>query len=210
MRVIAYLIAGLLVLAGTVAFYFHSGGDVPQQLSQWAEFGTYVGGIGGPLLSFLALVAIAHTVALQQAALEHERDRQLADQHLRWLDELYKDIKEALDARIDQDVMLRDVLDWDIDRATIDQKRLALRLDELMKLLLQYRQAVDLYRDNISEFYDLRIYADRGARVLDSVKPFLDYLGGMFAPTIEFCDMHLRGDSERKNPEALTRSSRNP
>jgi hypothetical protein len=207
--IVLYLVVGALVLSGTVAIYFGYGGKLPTDLSEWAAFGTYIGGTAGPLLSFLALIAIAHTIAVQQAALEHERDRQLADQHLRWLDELYKDIKEALDARIDQDVMLRDVLDWDIARATVDQKRLALRLDELMKLLAQYCQAVDMYRDNISEFYDLRIYADRGGRVLDKVKPFMDYLGGMIAPTIEFCDMHLRGDSERKKPEALTRSSRN-
>lgn len=208
MRILPYLLAGLLVLLGVIGFYFVSGEQNPRSLNDWAAFGTYVGGIGGPLLSFLALIAVAHTVSLQREALEHERDRQLADQHLRWLDELYNDIKEALDARIDQDVMLRDVLDWDIDRATVDQKRLALRLDELMKLLAQYCQAVDMYRDNISEFYDLRIYADRGGRILDKVKPFMDYLGGMIAPTIEFCDMHLRGDSERKIPEALARSSR--
>ena len=209
MRIILYLTAGVVVLLGTVSFYLSSSEKIPDGLNEWAAFGTYVGGIAGPLLSFLALIAVAHAVALQQAALELERDRHLADQHLRWLDALYKDIKEALDARIDQRAMLRDVLDWDIDRTTVDQKLLTLRLDELMKLLAQYCQAVDMYRDNISEFYDLRIYADRGGRILDKVKPFMDYLGGMIAPTIEFCDMHLRGNSERKNPEALSRSSRN-
>lgn len=208
MLIIPYLVAGAFVLLGTIALYFGYGGIIPSGLSEWADFGTYVGGIAGPLLSFIALIAIAHTVALQQDGLTIERDRQLADHHLRWLDGLYKDIEAALDARIAPDVMLRDVLDWDIDRATVDQKRLALRLDNLMLLLAQYCSAVAMYRENISEFYDLQIYADRGGRVLDSVKPFHDYLGGMIAMTIEICDVHLRGDSERSKPEALLRSSR--
>jgi hypothetical protein len=206
--IIPYLVAGALVLCGTVAFYFGYGGNVPRNIAEWSSFGTYVGGIAGPLLSFIALIAIAHTVALQQAALALERDRQQADQHLRWLDELHHDIKEALDGRIAPDVMLRDILDWDIDHNTVDSKRLALRLDNLMQLLAQYCQAVDMYRDNISDFYDLQIYVDRGGRVLDSVKPFHDYLGAIIAATIEICDMHLRGEAERARPEALTRSSR--
>lgn len=208
MRIILYLIAGVVVLLGTVTWYLNNGGAVPGDLNEWAAFGTYVGGIAGPLLSFLALVAVAHTVALQQTALTLEFDRQSADQQRRWLDELYKDIKEALDARIGPDILLRDVLDREVAASTVDQQRLTLRLDNLMKLIADYCQAVALYRDNVSEFFDLQIYADRGARVLDSIKPFFDYLGNMSPITIELCDMNLRGDSERKGPEALSRSSR--
>jgi hypothetical protein len=203
-----YFIAGLVVLAGTVALYFGHGGVSPHTSADWANFGTYLGGIAGPLLSFVALIAVVRTMHLQRAALELEQARQIADQHLRWLDAIYKDILEARSARVSPDITLGEILDGDADASQVEQKRFAARLENLMQLVVQYCQAVNLYRDNISEFFDLRIYTDRGGRLLDSIKPFHGYLGSRFLPTFEFCDMHLRGEETRAEPEALRRSSR--
>jgi hypothetical protein len=208
MMVVSYALAGVVVLAVTIAAYFGLGGALPHSLAEWSNFGTYVGGIAGPLLSFVALIAVARTLHLQRTTLELDQAQRLAEQHVRWLDALYKDIVEALDASISPGVTIRMVLEGDVEVSAVERKRLTGRLDNLMKLLAQYCQAVGLYRDNISEFYDLRIYADRGGRLLDAIKPFHSYLSGMFLPTIEFCDMHLRGETERAKPEALTRSSR--
>jgi hypothetical protein len=205
---ILYVVTGMLVLAGTTALYFAHGAAVPTTSEEWATFGTYVGGIDGPLLSFLALIAVVRTLHVQRGMLEVEQARQLADKHVRWLDALYKDIVEALDGRVSQDISLRDILDGDGDASKLDRQRLTPRFENLMHLVAQYCQAVALYRDNISEFYDLRIYVDRGGRLLDAIKPFHGYLGNRFLPTFEFCDMHLRGESERAEPEALKRSSR--
>jgi hypothetical protein len=202
------VVAGLIVLVGTIALYFVQGGAVPNNPDDWAKFGTYVGGLDGPLLSFLALIAVVRTLHVQRAMLEVEQARQLADKHVRWLDALYRDIVEALDGRVSQDISLREILDGDVETNSVDRKRLTGRLENLMQLVAQYCQAVALYRDNISEFYDLRIYVDRGGRLLDAIKPFHSYLGSRFLPTFEFCDMHLRGESERSEPEAMNRSSR--
>jgi len=208
MIVIPYLLAGLVVLIGTIGFYFGHVGVTPRTLQDWANFGTYVCGVSGPLLSFLALIAVARTLHLQQAALELDRARQLADQHLRWLDALYKDITEALNAHLSGAATLRQILEGDVAASSVERERLTSRLQSLMQLVVQYCQAVNLYRDNISEFFDLRIYTDRGGRLLDALKPIQSYLGSRFLPTFEFCDMHLRGESERAEPEALKRSSR--
>jgi hypothetical protein len=208
MMVIPYLLAGIVVLGSTIAAYFGYGGIAPRTLADWANFGTYVGGLAGPLLSFVALIAVAQTMHFQRAALELDQAQRLADQHLRWLDALYKDMTEALDLRVSPDSALRAVLDGDVEASGIDPGRLTVRLDNLMQLLAQYCEAVAVYRDNISEFYDLRIYVDRGGRLLDSIKPFHGHLNRRFLPTIEFCDMHLRGERARERPEALTRSSR--
>lgn len=208
MGAILYVAAGLIVLVGTIALYFGQGGVVPTSSDDWAKFGTYVGGIDGPLLSFLALIAVVRTLHVQRAMLEVEQARQLADKHVRWLDALYKDIVEALDGRVSQDISLREILDGDVEASRVERKRFTARLENLMQLVAQYCQAVALYRDNISEFYDLRIYVDRGGRLLDAIKPFHDHLGSRFLPTFEFCDMHLRGETERAEPEALNRSSR--
>ena len=210
MSVFPYLLAGVVVLVGSVTLYFGRGGVLPSSPEDWANFGTYAGGIAGPLLSFVALIAIVRTMQLQRETLDLDRQRQLADQHLRWLDALYKDMKEALEARVSEGVTLRALLDRDVEADKVERQRLTARLDNLMQLLASYCQAVHLYRDNISAFYDLQIYADRGGRLLDAMKPFHSYLGNMIGPTIELCDLNLRGETERREPVALTRSSRRP
>lgn len=208
MRVIPYLVAGLVVIIGATGFYFGQLGFTPHTERDWADFGTYLGGVCGPLLSFLALIAVARTMHLQHAALQLDRERQLADQHLRWLDALYKDITEALDAHLSKAATLRRILEGGVEASSVDASRLTSRLQNLMQLTVHYCQAVNLYRDNISEFFDLQIYTDRGGRLLDAIKPFHSYLGSRVLPTLEFCDMHLRGESHRAEPEALRRSSR--
>lgn len=61
--------------------------------------------------------------------------------------------------------------------------------------------AAELRSTHISEFFDLRIYVDRGGRLLDAIKPFHAYLGSMVLPTVQFCDMHLKAcPSERQKP----------
>ena len=206
--VIVYVVLGLVVLVGTTALYFGKGGELPSGLQEWANFGTYVAGIAGPLLSFVALVAVARTLQLQTRTLDMDREKQLADQHLRWLDALYSDITDDLNRNVSPDATLRSILDGDGSPENVDEKRLRTRLDDLLKLIAQYCRAVDMYRDNVSEFYDLQIYADRGGHLLDGIKPLHRYLSSLALPTIEFCDMHLRGESERTIPEAMTRTSR--
>ncbi|AXK41880.1 hypothetical protein [Erythrobacter aureus] len=209
MGVLIYGLVGLLILGATVTLYFGGGGDVPATLNEWASFGTYIAGIAGPLLSFVALVAVARTLHLQRETLDLDREKQLADQHLRWLDALYSDISDALSTPVATGVTLGSVLDEQVNPKTVDQKRLQSRLENLLKLASHYCRAVDMYRDNVSEFYDLQIYQDRGGRLLDAIKPLSGYLSNcQVGPTIEFCDMHLRGEHERAKPEAMTRSSR--
>ncbi len=42
------------------------------------------------------------------------------------------------------------------------------RLEELLKLLGQYCEAVALYRENVTQYFDAKIHQDRAARILDS------------------------------------------
>lgn len=217
MAVIIFALLGLAILAGTIGAYIWLGGfdpTLPHQSADWANFGTYVGGVAGPLLSFLALIAVVWTLRLQYQLLDRDRERQLADQHVRWLDAVYRDMQEILQAPLATvnggATTLHAVLDKDADAAAISPALFKARLTELMELLGQYCQAVALYRDNITAYFDLKIFSDRGARILDRIKPFHTVLGNMSAISIEFCDMHLRGDRSRDQAEALTRRTRQP
>jgi hypothetical protein len=217
MRVILlFSTLGLVALVLTIAAYPLFGQfGLPFSTSsgEWANFGTYLGGVAGPLLSFLALIAVAWTVRLQYDLLRRDLEKQTADQHVRWLEGIYRDIldllKEPLQCAQGTDSTTTwAVLHLEVDRAITNPVILKARLDELLKLLTQYCQAVALYRANVTEFFDARIFQDRGARILDRLKPFLSILGSNAAVPIEFCDMHLRGQTEREIPEALQRRTR--
>jgi hypothetical protein len=99
--VIVFALLGLVILLGTIGAYLWLGGFAPtlsNHATDWANFGTYVGGVAGPLLSFLALIAVVWTLRLQYELLQRDRERQLADQHVRWLDAIYRDMQDVLHA----------------------------------------------------------------------------------------------------------------
>ena len=92
--------------------------------------------------------------------------------------------------------------------SSVDSAAFSIRVKDLFKLLTQYCQAVGLYRDNVTDFFDATIFSDRGARILDRLKPFIKILGTNSVITFEFLDMHLRGEHHRQNPEAMIRDTR--
>jgi len=216
MVVLVFAALGLLVLFVTIAAFpllGHFGPAFSRNSNEWANFGNYLGGAAGPLLSFLALMAVAWTVRLQYDLLRRDQQKQIVDQHIRWLDGIYRDILDVLNAPIrsaqgPEYATAWAVLHHEIDQATVNPAVLKARFEELLKLVTQYCQAVALYRENVTEFFDARIFQDRGARILDSLKPFLSVLGPNAAMPIEFCDMHLRGENRRTSPEALRRKTR--
>lgn len=211
MKAIALFVAlGLAILAGTIGAYLALGGSIHG--SDLPNFGTFVGGVGGALLNFLALIALVWTIRLQYELLERDRERQVADQHVRWLDASYSDIQGVLDEAFPvsgaNPSSLRAVLHGEAPPEAAGSDALKTRLVELTKLLAHYCEAVALYRDNVSPYFDLKIFVDRGARLLDRIKPFHAQIGNMSPLTIEFCDMHLHGEKDRKQAQALNRSSR--
>jgi hypothetical protein len=92
--------------------------------------------------------------------------------------------------------------------STVNSAAFSIRVKDLFKLLTQYCQAVGLYRDNVTEFFDATIFSDRGARILDRLKPFSQIIGPTSVLTFEFLDMYLRGEHKRQNPEAMMRETR--
>lgn len=67
--------AALLALAVTIYLYrFKFGGELSENSSDWSAFGTYIGGVFGPLVSFLTLLAVLKTVYLQRELLDAQRE----------------------------------------------------------------------------------------------------------------------------------------
>lgn len=205
---------GLAVIVGTALSYVVTGGHfvVLGHPVDFDKLGAFFGGVTGPLLSFLALMAVVATLRAQNRAIQREAEARTAGEHVRWIDAIYHDIGEVLDYRLQAtggiQVTLRNVLDTGALPAAAVEADFTSRLDEFATLLGKYCSAVAIYRDNCDPLFDVQILVDRGARLLDRLKPFSTSLGGMSFAMIEFCDMHLKGESKRAQPEAMNRPTR--
>ncbi|MBH3366949.1 hypothetical protein I5R92_06595 [Pseudomonas carnis] len=74
-----------ILIAFVFAIYFYRlsfGGGLSNNSSDWSNFGSYIGGIFGPLVSFITLLAVLKTVYLQRELLNTQRDEFSAMQAL--------------------------------------------------------------------------------------------------------------------------------
>ncbi|WP_152974943.1 hypothetical protein [Pseudomonas sp. RIT-PI-q] len=74
----------LLICAAVAVFYYVDvfGWQFSKNQSDWSAFGSYIGGIFGPLVSFITLLAVLKTVALQRELLATQRSEFKAMQAL--------------------------------------------------------------------------------------------------------------------------------
>lgn len=68
---LAHLLFISFVIAAAICifYYYHFSGAISQEHKTWAEFGDFVGGTVGTLVSFFALFALLLTISLQSKAL---------------------------------------------------------------------------------------------------------------------------------------------
>ncbi|WHO91447.1 hypothetical protein [Xanthomonas campestris] len=206
--IISFAVLGVLCLLVPTYFYLSASGSVSID-----KFGAFFGSTTGPLLSFLALLAVVANLRHQTKAIEQDVSARMAGEHLRWLDAIYSDLNELLDREIKgnhgSELTFRAMLNSKALSAGSSGPELQQALEDFALLLGQYCEAIAIYRDNCEPLFDVKIYVDRGARLLDLLKHHTAKLGGMSPIMIEIMDMQLRGEKERARPEAMSRRNRN-
>jgi hypothetical protein len=111
-KTVAWMLgAGLSVLFAVLGMYAYKFGPqswlrLSEDQSDWSAFGSYVGGLAGPLFAFLAFMAAAMAVALQARQLEAVRAQALQEETQRILSTLGQRIEQLLDAAPAQDVLV--------------------------------------------------------------------------------------------------------
>lgn len=111
----------LLFLAGLSLFFYRDifSGDFSTNAQDWSAFGSYIGGLFGPLVSFVALLAVLKTVELQKELLDTQ-NREFEAMHTlqnRTFDSQQNQIDEAKEnSRIEAVERLKDVLIGAIER----------------------------------------------------------------------------------------------
>ncbi|AUO22491.1 hypothetical protein [Pseudomonas sp. NC02] len=69
-------LVGVVVVAVVLSLYYYRtafAGGLSHQTDDWSAFGTFIGGVFGPLVSFVTLIAILRTIWLQRELLETQR-----------------------------------------------------------------------------------------------------------------------------------------
>ena len=66
----------VLCCAGIALFYYRSvfSGDLSKDAQSWAAFGSYIGGVIGPVVSFVTLIAIVRTIQIQRLLLTTQQE----------------------------------------------------------------------------------------------------------------------------------------
>ncbi len=66
----------VLCCAGIAIFYYRSifSGDLSKDAQSWGAFGSYIGGVIGPVVSFITLIAIVRTIQIQRLLLKTQQE----------------------------------------------------------------------------------------------------------------------------------------
>ncbi|WP_122510189.1 hypothetical protein [Pseudomonas viridiflava] len=64
---------GFAMVVAVCLYRFQFGGDFAESSDKWSDFGGYVGGIFGPLVSFVTLLAVLKTVYMQRELLDAQK-----------------------------------------------------------------------------------------------------------------------------------------
>lgn len=62
------------VAVAILVYRFKIGGELASKSVEWSNFGTYIGGVFGPLISFVTLLAVLKTVYMQRDLLETQKN----------------------------------------------------------------------------------------------------------------------------------------
>ncbi|WP_029652599.1 hypothetical protein [Marinobacter daepoensis] len=99
MSIVKYLSLGLAVCAVAVALpwiiKFH--GAVSHSPSDWADFGSYIGGTFSSLFAALALIALLYTISQQHRQIQGLRQQASKEDILHAIDRLERDLEKALE-----------------------------------------------------------------------------------------------------------------
>jgi len=72
--IIISILALLSVIFAFALYRYHFSGQIVLDSNEWSNFGSYYGGIVGPILSFFSIVLLVITVKLQEKALLQQKD----------------------------------------------------------------------------------------------------------------------------------------
>lgn len=197
----AVVIAAFIVAGVAVVFYLGVGQGVkPSEAAKdWADFGSFYGGVAGALLSFFTVILLIHNAHQQlsqiQAAHQEAKKRDLLQYITRAEDHIDHWLGRKLPTTQGGDVELGDIV-WGlhlpdiVTRSVFDKS-----LNRLLQLTCSYCVALGLYRANIDSHFTFRLHRDKALKILEYLHAHQDSLPQLAGASIQFCRMQVNGEN---------------
>ncbi|MNJ49864.1 hypothetical protein D3C77_451190 [compost metagenome] len=188
---ILYISPLVIVVCAVCAIYYYRtkfGGEFSGQSADWSAFGSYVGGVFGPLVSFVTLLAVLNTVDLQ---------RKLLSSQLSEFDRMNKLQQQTFDSQQHQiNQAAREALLLQIAAAQDSAvKAIEMRMnmhehdfDRQHDMSFRFRAEFghDMNEENFSKLENIIEHRDRARESVDMLsKVALDIAVGSFASVLE-------------------------
>lgn len=189
-------IIGLAALVlPSLFFYCYVGMDASfsNQGADWSEFGSYFGGLGGPLLAFLSVILLVYTIQQQtQAALKIDMLRYVSSAGQEIDDWLKTDI--ASSSRDGEAVNIGLIVWGVVSPNCVNPKELGICLERLLKLTCSYCSAIALYEANVDPYFIYKQHYAKASELIKFLQKHQDMLGQMSGPSLGACE-HLLNEA---------------
>ncbi|WP_312512358.1 hypothetical protein [Stutzerimonas nitrititolerans] len=183
----------LLTMGGVAASYVQLADISPITVNtnELTNFGIFFGGVASPILGLFTFFGVILTLALQSAQLRQLQNAHIADQHIRALNTLLDDL-QALEQ---QPYAPEQTLGYALVHPNehIGDEKLSPLVRQYLEVLGLYASQVDMYRENISPYWDCQAFALRGKRLLSRIRPLAEHLNSWNLVTLGIIEGHLSG-----------------
>jgi uncharacterized membrane protein len=201
-KIAIVILIGLLALvacAGAYYFYVGSGKIISANGSDWSAFGSYYGGVVGPILSFISIILLVYTINQQSEANVHTRAETIKLDMLRYLSGSEQEIDLWLKTKLassksNTEVQLGLIVWGVVKTSYVNQQELGVCLERLLKLTSSYCSSIALYEANVDPYFVYKQHYSKATELIDFLKTHVSLLGQMGRPNLAICE-HLLNEA---------------
>lgn len=200
MGVWAAILFAILIIGIAVFVYFQPPAVAPEldalSAVDWGNFGNFMGGVVGPLLTFILLLLVISTMRRQAHYFDKIFDENKRFEMLRHLGKIDDDITRLLSHEFavgGQYVQLGDLVDGlsDANAALRDNPTYRAAMDKLLKLTATYCEAIGSYRNDMDTHFTFDIHQQRARELHAYLESNREVLNPMIKQALAYCKMHL-------------------
>lgn len=197
-KIVLVFAAGVALIVGlAVAFYLSVGVGLPLSNAgdDWADFGSYFGGVAGALFSFLSVLLLVYTVHQQGKQIESAKDEAQRLKLLEYVskadDEIERWLRRQLMSKQGREIEFGDVVWGVVKPSYVELKEFSAALTRLHKLTCAYCAALALYQDNVDPYFIFSLHRQKAEELLDFLENHISQLDQMAGPSLAICRSHI-------------------
>lgn len=191
-NIVIVFLTGLIVIAVAVWTFYNYvgiGQSFSADSSDWSDFGSYFGGVVGPIFSFLSIILLVYTIFQQSKNIDLATNEALKLDILRYVSRSDEEIDNWLKTEIaysqDKTVVQLGMIVWGVVKPScVNEKELAVCLERLLKLTCSYTSAIALYEDNVDPYFIYRHHYTKAMDLINFLENHKQGLSQMAAPSL--------------------------